>query len=196
MIAEEIKIGFLTRAAVPLADNEKISLWDDFNASGGSISLQGESLRLQGTWRVSLIGKFLGSGILGVIFIRPFFQKERVEKVPLKHIERIIVGKNRQGKRVYHLFQSREGGLSEVHTFTPGAETDASVLEKFLKRVVSQERFRVAASAESLPSSPVSTASEELKSCSNCGAKYSPADYNPEAPIWTCQSCRNPLPRN
>jgi hypothetical protein len=142
MTSGQFKISFVKKATVPLADNEKVSLWDDM--TGGTIALQQDTVSMQGTWRVSAIGNFLGSGILGFILIRPIFQKSRTENIPVQHVERIVVGKKWTGKTVYHLFQSRDAGMSEVHTFTAGAETDAPALEGFLRSIVSQDRFQTA----------------------------------------------------
>ncbi len=142
MTSAQFKISFTKKASVPLADNEKVSLWDDF--SGGTISLDGETVHLQGTWRVSMIGNFLGSGALGAILIRPIFQKERRESFPRGNVERVVVGKKWSGKTVYNLFQSRDAGMSEVHTFTATAKSDATALERFLKSIVPEDRFQTA----------------------------------------------------
>lgn len=146
MTLAQFKISFTRKATFPLADNEKVSFWDE--RSIGTISLQGENVRLQGTWRVSTIGNILGSGILGIILIRPFFMKQREESITRANVERIVVGKNWFGKTVYHLFQSRDGGMSEVHTFTDAAGTDASTFEQFLKSIVPQDRFQAASCFE------------------------------------------------
>ena len=33
------------------------------------------------------------------------------------------------------------------------------------------------------------------RSCSGCGTKYKPMDYNQNAPVWECSSCKRPLPK-
>jgi len=135
-----ITISFVKKATITLADNERVSLWDDMG--GGTISLRGSTVSLQGTWRVSAIGNFLGSGILGFVLIRPFFQKRRMENIPIEHVERVVVGKKWTGKTVYQLFQSRDAGMAEVHTFALGNASDAPAIEQLLKSIVSQDRFQ------------------------------------------------------
>ena len=135
-----MKISFTKKATVPLADSEQVSLWDDM--SGGSLTLQDGHLCLAGTWRVSPISNFLGGGLLGVTLIRPFFQKPREEKVPIQDVDRIMVNKKWSGKKVYHVFQNRDGGNTEVHTFAAGAGTDDAALEQFLAGLVPADRFK------------------------------------------------------
>jgi len=144
MTSGQFKIRFVKRATVPLAENEKVSLWDTDDLACGTIARQLDSITMKGTWRVSAIGNFLGSGILGRILIRPIFEKARTEDISVQHVERIVVGKKWTGKTVYHVFHNRDGGMSEVHTFTAGTETDAPALEGFLRSIVSQDRFHTA----------------------------------------------------
>ena len=144
MTAKQIKVRFLNKATVPLADNEKVSQWD--NMLDGTLSLQQDSISLQGTWKVSGIGNVLGSGILGYLLIRPFFQKKRAENIPLRNVERVVIvsGKKWTGRKaVYHLFQTRDAGMSEVHTFNLCAGDDESAFEQLLKSVVPQDRFQI-----------------------------------------------------
>jgi hypothetical protein len=136
------KINF-AKAAVQLADNEKMSLWD--RNETGTISRREDTIFINGIWRISAIGNFLGGGLLGVLLIRPFFRKTRAESISVQHVERVAVSKKKllSGK-VFHLFQSRDGGKSEVHVFTAFNENNVPDIEEFLKSVVPQERFDAA----------------------------------------------------
>jgi hypothetical protein len=49
---------------------------------------------------------------------------------------------------------------------------------------------------DSVAGSAPASAGEELKSCSQCGTKYRPSDYDSEAAVWTCSGCNRPLPRS
>jgi len=128
----EFKVSFLKRAAVELADNEKISLWEA--ARSGTIRFEKDAIRLDGKWRVSFIGNFLGSGLLGELLIKPFFLKERSEILSVQNLERAVI---HQKKKVitFHLFQSRDQGMVEVHVFVADKNTAPQVVEA-LKAVV------------------------------------------------------------
>ncbi|KPJ65357.1 MAG: hypothetical protein AMJ43_10940 [Coxiella sp. DG_40] len=97
MEEQKISISFRKKSKVSLADNEKVSLWDDL--SGGSIRSEKGLLFLTGAWRVSSIGNFLGSGALGTLLIRPLFIKPRAEEIPWEDIERLIVAQTKFGKK-------------------------------------------------------------------------------------------------
>ncbi len=121
----ETKIRYLTRAKVELADNEKVSLWE--NSRAGSLRIDGTTLYLKGKWKVSAIGNFLGGGILGEILIKPFFLKERSETLSGDTIERIIIY-TKKNKPVIHVFQPRAEGKTEVHVFRPDKETAPQIV--------------------------------------------------------------------
>jgi hypothetical protein len=133
---------FLAKATVPLADNEKVALWDGL--SGGTLQARKGILQLDGTWQVSTIGNLLGSGILGFILIRPLFQKPRTEAIKPENIERVVIGRTKplfgKEQQVYHIFQSRDGGMTEVHVFTvpePGSEA----IQQLIAGLLPPERF-------------------------------------------------------
>lgn len=132
-----MKIRYLKKAKIALADNEKASRWEHSLPSEGTISLRDNSLQLTGTWRVSWIGNFLGSGILGAILIRPFFQSSRTENIALDHIERVVFAND-----ICHLFQSREGGMSEVHVFSSADASKKSALKELITGAVPNDRIR------------------------------------------------------
>jgi len=131
------QITFAKRAAVPLADNEKVSAWED---GRGSITRLEDAITLKGTWRVSAAANVVGGGLLGALLIRPFFMKDREETIPLQHLERVVVRKKWTGK-VFHLFQNRDGGMVEVHAFTAYKEED---IEQFLKSLLPESRILAA----------------------------------------------------
>jgi hypothetical protein len=143
MTEKKIKIMFVKKASVELADNEKISLWDNESYGASFISTKEGSICLIGCWKVSLIGNLLGSGVLGAIFIRPFFMHGRMELLPVEHVERVIIDSKRSGKKVYHIFQEREAGMSEVHTFKATTEADEAAIEELIASVIPVERIRV-----------------------------------------------------
>jgi hypothetical protein len=135
------KISFVKKAAVPLADKEKVSPWDVMES--GTIGRREDTITIRGTWRVSAIGNFLGGGLLGVLLIRPFFAKSREQSIPVQQVERVVVRKKWSGK-VYHLFQSRDDGISEVHAFTAYAERNVPDIEEFLRGIVPRNCFETA----------------------------------------------------
>lgn len=116
-MSQNYSVNFRKRAAISLADNEKVSLWEP-NLDGSIEFSEGEVI-LSGTWKVSAIGNFLGCGLLGAILILPFFMKPREEKIAVENIEQIVMGNTKiTGSIVYHIFQARDEGMSEVHVFT------------------------------------------------------------------------------
>lgn len=125
MNSSELKISFLTRATIDLADNEKVSIWEP--TRGGSININENSINLEGKWRVSAIGNFLGSGLLGELLIKPFFLKDRSENISFQNIERLLVHTKKK-KTTFHIFQSREGGMVEVHIFRANETISSNIL--------------------------------------------------------------------
>jgi DNA-binding transcriptional ArsR family regulator len=128
----EFKVSFLKRAAVDLADNEKVSLWEP--ARAGTVRLEKDTIRLDGKWRVSAIGNFLGGGILGELLIKPFFLKERSEGISVRNLERVVIHQKKKTV-TFHLFQTREQGMVEVHVFVADKNVMPQVTEA-LKAVV------------------------------------------------------------
>ena len=122
----EFKVSFLKRPAIDLADNEKVSLWEP--ARAGSAHFGKEAIRLGGKWRISFIGNFLGSGLLGELLIKPFFVKERSETIPVQNIERAVIHQKKKTV-TFHLFQTRDQGMVEVHVFVPAKNTAPQVIE-------------------------------------------------------------------
>ncbi|MGD0578486.1 MAG: hypothetical protein ABSC08_06110 [Bryobacteraceae bacterium] len=108
-----IKIDFQSRAAIKLADNEKVSLWEP---GEGTFDLTDSVLTLSGYWKVSVLGNLLliPFSWLGPL-IRQMFKKDRLEYIPVATIQRIIL-RRRIGEGTFHVFQSREEG-TEVHVF-------------------------------------------------------------------------------
>jgi len=128
----EFKISFLKRAAVDLADNEKVSLWAP--ARSGTVRFQLDAIRLDGKWRVSAIGNLMGGGILGELLIKPFFLKKRTETIPVQALERAVIHKKKKTV-TFHLFQTRDQGMVEVHVFVAVKNALPQVIE-LLKAVV------------------------------------------------------------
>ena len=80
--------------------------------------------------------------MLGHILIRPLFQKERRETVIAANVERVLASTPKKGKTVYHVFQSRDGGMCEVHVFSAGSGTDESALDRVFVDLLGIERFK------------------------------------------------------
>jgi len=109
-----VMVSFKKRAAVDLADNEKVSLWEP--TQPGFVEFQKDAIQLNGAWRLSAIANFLGGGILGDLFIKPLLQKSRAETISVLNLERAVI--HRKKKDVtFHLFQTRDQGMVEVHVF-------------------------------------------------------------------------------
>jgi hypothetical protein len=134
----EFKVSFLRKTAVDLADNEKVSLWEP--ARSGTVRLDKDGIKLNGNWRVSAIGKFLGSGLLGELFIKPFFLKERAETIPVQNLERALVYQKKKNV-TFHLFQTRDQGMVEVHVFMVDKNVLPQVLDA-LKIVVPANQLK------------------------------------------------------
>jgi len=114
MQTPEFKVRFRPRATVDIADNEKVSLWEP--GRKGTVRFQHDAIQLDGKWKVSTIGNFLGGGILGELLIKPLFMKQRTETIPVQNLQRACI--HRKKKTVtFHLFQTREEGMVEVHVF-------------------------------------------------------------------------------
>lgn len=137
-MSEDYSVNFRKRSATTLADNEKVSLWDP--DSTGSIEFSEDKVILSGIWKVSAIGNFLGSGCLGAILIRPFFMKDRKEEIEVANIEQILLGKTKiTGSKVYHIFQARDEGMSEVHVFTT---SEGDKIESHLSNLLPKEKIK------------------------------------------------------
>jgi len=61
------------------------------------------------------------------------------------------------------------------------------------KRIVGDKGQQQTLIAKGEP--PSATANAAAKTCPNCGESYSPAQYRPDAEVWTCGKCAQPLPR-
>ena len=134
----EYKGRFLKRAAVDLADNEKVSLWEPLRSA--SVQFEKDAIRFDGKWRVSAIGNFLGSGLLGEFLIKPFFLKERTETISVQNLERAVIHQKKKTV-TFHLFQMRDQGMVEVHVFVADNDAVPEVLES-LKAVVPADRLQ------------------------------------------------------
>lgn len=132
MQTSEFKISFLKRAAVDLADNEKISLWEP--ARSGTARLENNVIQFDGKWRVSTIGNFLGGGLLGELLIKPFFLKERSETISVQNLGRVVIHQKKKTV-TFHIFQTRNQGMVEVHVFRADKNVIPQVIEA-LKAVV------------------------------------------------------------
>lgn len=124
----EFKVRFLRRAAIDLADNEKVSLWEP--ARSGTVRFQKDAIQLDGKWRVSAIGNFLGGGILGELLIKPFFLRERTETIPVQNLERAVIHQ-KKNKVTLNLFQTRDQGMVEVHVFVADKNAVTQVIDSF-----------------------------------------------------------------
>lgn len=138
MQTDELKVSFLKRAAVDVADNEKVSLWEP--ARSGTVRFENDAIRLGGKWRVSAIGNLLGGGLLGELLIKPFFLKERVETIPVQNLERAVIYQKKKTV-TFHLFQTRDEGMIEVHVFVADKNVVPQVLEA-VKAVVPADRLQ------------------------------------------------------
>jgi hypothetical protein len=129
----EFRVTFKWQAAVELADNEKVSLWEPMYP--GTVRFQKHAIQLDGKWRLSAIGRILPGllgGALGELIRQRFFLKERSETISAQNLERAMIRQKKQTAR-FHLFQTRDQGMVEVHVFK--AEDGPQVIEA-LKGVV------------------------------------------------------------
>lgn len=138
MKTSEFKVSFLKRASVDLADNEKVSIWEPTRA--GSMYVSDGGVHLSGKWRVSAIGNFLGGGLLGELLIKPFFLKDRSETVPFDAMERVVIHTKKK-RTTFHVFQSRDQGMVEVHVFVADKNTTPEIA-KALKTTVPENLLK------------------------------------------------------
>ena len=138
MTTNEFKVSFLKRASVDLADNEKVSIWEP--TRGGSLTVSDSSVHLSGKWRVSAIGNFLGGGLLGELLIKPFFLKDRSETVPFDAMERAVIHTKKK-RTTFHIFQSRDQGMVEVHVFVADKNATPEIV-KALKATVPSDLLK------------------------------------------------------
>ena len=130
----EFKVSFLKRAAVELADNEKVSVWEPSRA--GSLHVDEAAIHLEGKWRVSAIGNFLGGGLLGELLIKPLFLKDRSETIPFEDVDRLVI-QTKKKKTTFHIFQPREQGMVEVHVFRADKEATPGLMDAIKSSVPS-----------------------------------------------------------
>jgi hypothetical protein len=112
-------IWFVPKAAVKLADNEKISLWEPsvLRSRRGMLKLEDKAISLSGHWKASLVGDLFGGGVIGEWLVKPLILRERSEVVPIQAVRGLLV-RTRMDRRTYHLLQQRNSNLVEVHIFT------------------------------------------------------------------------------
>ncbi len=129
MNTRTFKVSFLRRAAIELAHNEKVAIWEPTRA--GSLYLDDAGIHLDGKWRVSAIGNFLGGGLLGELIIKPLFLKDRSETIPFESIDKLVIHtrKKRRERITFHILQPREQGMVEVHVFTSHKDTTSSLAD-------------------------------------------------------------------
>ncbi|MBI5695190.1 MAG: hypothetical protein HZC51_05530 [Nitrospirae bacterium] len=149
----EARIDFINKVAIELADNERVSLWD--TVLTGSISLRGESLHIEGYWPIPSIVNFIDGAFLGIRIVHSLLEgtpivKQRIEDIPVRNIEHIIVDSSMREIAVYHIFQSRDCGASEVHSFYCHADPNPTLhqlnLQRFsdmMRSLVSPDRYKV-----------------------------------------------------
>ena len=89
---------------------------------------------------MSAIGNLLGGGLLGELLIKPFFLKERVETIPVQNLERAVIYQKKKTV-TFHLFQTRDEGMIEVHVFVADKNVVPQVLEA-VKAVVPADRLQ------------------------------------------------------
>lgn len=138
MLTAEFKIGFRNRAAIELADNEKVAIWEPTRA--GTLRVKNNAVQLDGKWKVSAIGSFLGSGLLGELLIKPFFLNDRSETIPVQNIERAVVHQKKKNI-CFHLFQTRDKGMVEVHVFQLAQKEAVPEVWELLKALVPPNLF-------------------------------------------------------
>jgi hypothetical protein len=127
------KVCFLKRASVDLADNEKVSLWE--STYSDTIRFQKDAIQLDGKWRMFFPLEWLGG--LAELIIKPLiksFLKERTETISVQNLERVVIHKKKKGV-TFHLFQTRDQGMVEVHIFIAYQNVLPQVIEE-LKAVV------------------------------------------------------------
>jgi len=136
-------ITFQLGARVPLASREKLSLWDAgmavwIEAPEGSIALGAGRLQLTGRWSLPMMARALQRGALGLLIVR-LVRRRRVENIPVDNVELLIL--HRERKIVtFHILQTRDGGMIEVHAFQVGREQDPEPLVAALRSVIPPER--------------------------------------------------------
>ena len=129
MNTQTFKISFLKRSAIGLAHNEKVSIWEPLRA--GSVYMDNTGIHLEGKWRVSTIGNFLGTGLLGELLIKPLFLRNRSETIPFENIDKLVIHrKQKKRERItFHILQQREQGMVEVHVFVAHKDTASSLID-------------------------------------------------------------------
>jgi hypothetical protein len=147
MSPAEYPIVFLPKAAVKLADNEKVSLWEPsvLRNRHAKLRLDDKAVSLSGHWRVSFIGNLFGSGVLGEWLIKPLFLRERSQVVPVEAVRGLLVH-TKKDRRTYHLLQQRNRNLVEVHVFALNPKESQSLsgpsLEDALRAFVPPRLWR------------------------------------------------------
>jgi hypothetical protein len=136
-------IGFQGSARVQLSGREKLSLWDAgmsglATAPQGSIAVEADRVQLTGRWSLPMMASAFHQGLLGLLIIR-LIRRPRVENVPVDNVELLIIHRKRKTV-TFHILQTRDEGLAEVHVFQPGRKQDPEPLVAALRLVIPPER--------------------------------------------------------
>jgi hypothetical protein len=136
-------IGFQGSARVQLSGREKLSLWDAGmsglgSASQGTVAVEAGRIQLTGRWSLPMMAAVFSHGALGVLIIR-LIRRPRVENVAVENVELLIIHRKRKTV-TFHILQTRDEGLAEVHVFQPGRKQDPEPLVAALRLVIPPER--------------------------------------------------------
>jgi hypothetical protein len=136
-------IAFQQKARVPLASREKLSMWDA-GMSGLSVARQGsfapagDHIQLTGRWSLPVAAAIFQQGLLGLLILR-LIRRPRVENILVDNVELAIIHRKKK-TLTFHLLQTRDEGLAEVHVFRAGSKQDPEQIAYGLRSLVPPER--------------------------------------------------------
>jgi hypothetical protein len=133
VIAGPVKIHLLPAVALKLSSRQLASDWDGGSFKDGSISLVDQAIILQGPAELSLLGRFLSGGVLGVLLVRPLFERNQVVSISLSSIESLRL-EPWGSSAYYRLTRYLDRQTQEVHGFRV-ADADAPGFAALLEKI-------------------------------------------------------------
>ena len=134
----EFPIWFKKKATIKLNENENVTPWqpNPYNIQR-TMEVNSDSIKLIGEWRLNSIVNIFSGGLLGEIFVKPLFVKNRIEVLKQKDVKKIVVHTKKM-ESTYHIFQPSGDGIYIVHVFTTNRE-NASELSQVLKSMFTEK---------------------------------------------------------
>jgi hypothetical protein len=119
-IDEEVKKGnfdiwFKGKTELNLQESEKISIWRISSIGIQMLFCKDDHIKLFGEHKMNWFVGALTGGLIGDLFFKPLFAKDKRAELNQSNVSRIVISKGKTC--LYHIFQKMEDGSTEVHIF-------------------------------------------------------------------------------